>query len=80
MTFPVGELYLCGYLYSISIFSLQTLIEIFQNIGDTNIADFIAGLLTIIVCMAVKELNDRFKHRIPVPIPIEVIVVSRIRG
>lgn len=62
------------------IFSLQTLIEIFQNISDTNIADFIAGLLTIIICMAVKELNDRFKHKIPVPIPIEVIVVSRING
>ncbi|KAH0519622.1 Pendrin [Microtus ochrogaster] len=53
---------------------IYTLIEIFQNIGDTNIADFIAGLLTIIICMAVKELNDRFKHKIPVPIPIEVIV------
>lgn len=57
---------------------LQTLVEIFQNIGSTNLADFIAGLLTIIICMAVKELNDRFKHKIPVPIPIEVIVVSRI--
>ncbi|XP_004839714.1 pendrin [Heterocephalus glaber] len=53
---------------------IYTLIEIFQNIGNTNLADFIAGLLTIIVCMAVKELNDRFKHKIPVPIPIEVIV------
>lgn len=61
-------------------FSLQTLIEIFQNIGDTNIADFIAGLITIIICVAVKELNDRFKHKIPVPIPIEVIVVSRLFG
>ncbi|XP_012890168.1 PREDICTED: pendrin [Dipodomys ordii] len=53
---------------------IYTLIEIFQNIADTNLADFIAGLLTIIICMAVKELNDRYKHRIPVPIPIEVIV------
>ncbi|KAB0393524.1 hypothetical protein E2I00_011279, partial [Balaenoptera physalus] len=53
---------------------IYTLIEIFQNIGNTNLADFIAGLLTIIICMAVKELNDRFKHKIPVPIPIEVIV------
>ncbi|XP_064431488.1 pendrin isoform X3 [Mirounga angustirostris] len=53
---------------------IQTLIEIFQNIGNTNLADFIAGLLTIIICMAVKEVNDRFKHKIPVPIPIEVIV------
>lgn len=59
------------------LFFLQTLVEIFQNIGNTNLADFIAGLLTIIICMAVKELNDRFKHKIPVPIPIEVIVVSR---
>lgn len=59
------------------IFFLQTLIEIFQNVGNTNLADFIAGLLTIIICMAVKEVNDRFKHKIPVPIPIEVIVVSK---
>ncbi|XP_072616066.1 pendrin isoform X2 [Vulpes vulpes] len=53
---------------------IYTLIEIFQNVGNTNLADFIAGLLTIIICMAVKEVNDRFKHKIPVPIPIEVIV------
>ncbi|PNJ29920.1 SLC26A4 isoform 3 [Pongo abelii] len=53
---------------------IYTLVEIFQNIGDTNLADFTAGLLTIVVCMAVKELNDRFRHKIPVPIPIEVIV------
>ncbi|XP_062054901.1 pendrin [Lepus europaeus] len=53
---------------------IYTLIEIFQNIRDTNIADLIAGLLTIVICMAVKEINDRFKHKIPVPIPIEVIV------
>ncbi|XP_032617270.1 pendrin [Hylobates moloch] len=53
---------------------IYTLVEIFQNIGDTNLADFTAGLLTIVVCMVVKELNDRFRHKIPVPIPIEVIV------
>ncbi|XP_006859414.1 PREDICTED: pendrin [Chrysochloris asiatica] len=53
---------------------IYTLVEIFQNIGITNIADCIAGLLTIFICMAVKELNDRFKHKIPIPIPIEVIV------
>ncbi|XP_036616126.1 pendrin [Trichosurus vulpecula] len=53
---------------------IYTLVEIFEKIGTTNIADFVAGLLTIIICMAVKEINDRFKHKIPVPIPIEVIV------
>ncbi|XP_019399510.1 PREDICTED: pendrin [Crocodylus porosus] len=53
---------------------IYTLIEIFERIGTTNIADLVAGLLTIVVCMAVKEINDRFKHKIPIPIPIEVIV------
>ncbi|XP_077194285.1 pendrin [Paroedura picta] len=53
---------------------IYTLIEIFENIGTTNIADLIAGLLTIVVCMVVKEINDRFRHKIPIPIPIEVIV------
>uniref|UniRef100_A0A8D2LWK7 Solute carrier family 26 member 4 n=1 Tax=Varanus komodoensis TaxID=61221 RepID=A0A8D2LWK7_VARKO len=53
---------------------IYTLVEIFQNIATTNIADLIAGLLTIFICMAVKEINDRFRHKIPVPIPIEVIV------
>ncbi|KAL7976268.1 hypothetical protein Chor_002487 [Crotalus horridus] len=56
---------------------IYTLIEIFENIRTTNIADLVAGLLTIVVCMAVKEINDRFRHKIPIPIPIEVIVVSR---
>uniref|UniRef100_A0A670J250 Solute carrier family 26 member 4 n=1 Tax=Podarcis muralis TaxID=64176 RepID=A0A670J250_PODMU len=53
---------------------IYTLIDIFKNIGQTNIADLIAGLLTIVICMVVKEINDRFRHKIPVPIPIEVIV------
>lgn len=58
-------------------FIFQTLVETFENIGTTNIADLIAGLLTIFVCVVVKEINDRFKHKIPIPIPIEVIVVSK---
>lgn len=38
-------------------------------------ADLVAGLLTIAVVMAVKEVNAKFQHKIPVPIPIEVLVV-----
>ncbi|KAK1169008.1 pendrin-like isoform X1 [Acipenser oxyrinchus oxyrinchus] len=53
---------------------IYTIIDIFRNIGKTNIADLIAGLLTIIIVMSVKEVNDRFKHKIPVPIPIELFV------
>ncbi|XP_066448022.1 pendrin-like [Eleutherodactylus coqui] len=53
---------------------IYTIIDIFKNIGQTNICDLIAGLLTFIVCVVVKELNDRFKHIIKIPIPIEVLV------
>uniref|UniRef100_A0A4W3HSQ6 Solute carrier family 26 member 4 n=1 Tax=Callorhinchus milii TaxID=7868 RepID=A0A4W3HSQ6_CALMI len=55
------------------VFSI-TVIDIFTNIRKTNIADLIAGLLTFVVCITVKEINTRFKDKIKVPIPIEVIV------
>ncbi|XP_075711184.1 pendrin [Rhinoderma darwinii] len=53
---------------------IYTIIDIFANIGKTNIADLIAGLLTLVVCIVVKELNDRYKHIIKIPIPIEILV------
>uniref|UniRef100_A0A8C1J496 Solute carrier family 26 member 4 n=1 Tax=Cyprinus carpio TaxID=7962 RepID=A0A8C1J496_CYPCA len=53
---------------------VSTLIDVSRNINQTNIADLIAGLLTIFIVMAVKEINTKFQHKIPVPIPIEVIV------
>uniref|UniRef100_A0A8C8LYP1 STAS domain-containing protein n=1 Tax=Oncorhynchus tshawytscha TaxID=74940 RepID=A0A8C8LYP1_ONCTS len=53
---------------------LYTLIDVFTNIRQTNRADLVAGLLTIVIVMAVKEVNSKFRHKIPVPIPIEVIV------
>ncbi|XP_053321669.1 pendrin-like [Spea bombifrons] len=53
---------------------IYTIIDIFANIWKTNIADLIAGLLTFIVCVVVKEMNDRYKHILRVPIPIEVLV------
>uniref|UniRef100_A0A672NFP7 Solute carrier family 26 member 4 n=1 Tax=Sinocyclocheilus grahami TaxID=75366 RepID=A0A672NFP7_SINGR len=56
------------------IFTVPTLIDVGRNINQTNIADLIAGLLTIFIVMAVKEINTKFQHKIPVPIPIEVIV------
>ncbi|NXX21807.1 S26A4 protein, partial [Podargus strigoides] len=61
-------------MFYVVIFIFQTLIETFEKIGTTNIADLIAGVLTIFVCMVVKEINDRFKHKIPIPIPVEVLV------
>ncbi|XP_046730300.1 pendrin-like isoform X1 [Silurus meridionalis] len=51
-----------------------TLSDVFQNIKQTNLADLVAGLLTIIIVLVVKEVNAKCQHKIPVPVPIEVIV------
>ncbi|KAG7456243.1 hypothetical protein MATL_G00249690 [Megalops atlanticus] len=50
------------------------LIDVFNHIDQTNMADLVAGLLTIVFVMAVKEINTRFQHKLLMPIPIEVIV------
>ncbi|XP_073429651.1 chloride anion exchanger-like [Dendrobates tinctorius] len=51
-----------------------TLEGIFMNITKTNIADLVTSIIIMVVVFAVKEINDRYKSKIPVPIPIEVIM------
>ncbi|MCI4389099.1 hypothetical protein PGIGA_G00094010 [Pangasianodon gigas] len=51
-----------------------TIGDIFKNIKKSNMVDLIAGVLTIIVVMLVKEFNTKYQKKLPVPIPIEVIV------
>ncbi|XP_073429664.1 pendrin-like isoform X2 [Dendrobates tinctorius] len=51
-----------------------TIIDIFAKISKTNFADLTAGLITLVLCLVVKQLNERYKHIFRIPIPIEVIV------
>ncbi|KAL7976267.1 hypothetical protein Chor_002486 [Crotalus horridus] len=53
---------------------IWTLKSIFEQITNTNIADLVTALIILVVVSVVKELNDRYKAKLPVPIPIEVIV------
>ncbi|XP_035405205.2 chloride anion exchanger [Cygnus atratus] len=53
---------------------IYTLESVFSQITDTNIADLVTSLLVLLVVFAVKELNDRYKAKLPTPIPIELIV------
>lgn len=54
----------------------QTLEEVFGQITSTNLCDLVMSIIIMAVVFIVKELNDRYKAKLPVPIPIEVIVVS----
>uniref|UniRef100_A0A665UCU4 Chloride anion exchanger-like n=1 Tax=Echeneis naucrates TaxID=173247 RepID=A0A665UCU4_ECHNA len=53
---------------------IYTLEIIFNKITSTNVCDVVISLVIMVVVFIVKELNDRYKSKLPVPIPIEVIM------
>ncbi|NXA50730.1 S26A5 protein, partial [Nothocercus julius] len=48
---------------------------VFSAITTTNIASLVVGLTCIVLLLIGKEINLRFKKKLPVPIPMEIIVV-----
>ncbi|XP_018108162.1 prestin isoform X2 [Xenopus laevis] len=48
---------------------------VLSNITTANVASLILGICCIILLLGAKEINDRFKKKLPVPIPMEIIVV-----
>ncbi|XP_065414103.1 prestin isoform X3 [Chrysemys picta bellii] len=61
--------------YSGALSVLYSLIAVLSNITKTNIATLVVGLTCIVLLLSGKEINDRFKKKLPVPIPMEIIVV-----
>ncbi|XP_068162837.1 chloride anion exchanger-like isoform X2 [Antennarius striatus] len=59
---------------------IYTLEIIFNKITSSNVCDIVISLVIIVVVFIVKELNDRFKSKLPVPIPIEVIMTIIVCG
>ncbi|KAM6962055.1 chloride anion exchanger-like [Tautogolabrus adspersus] len=53
---------------------IYTLEIIFTKISSTNACDVVIALVIMVAVFIVKELNDRYKSKLPVPIPIEVIM------
>ena len=53
---------------------IYTLESVFSQITDTNIADLVTSLLVLLIVFVVKEINERYKAKLPAPIPIELIV------
>ncbi|XP_032617275.1 chloride anion exchanger [Hylobates moloch] len=52
----------------------KVLVSVFSQIEKTNIADMVTALIILLVVSIVKEINQRFKDKLPVPIPIEFIM------
>lgn len=54
---------------------LYSLIAVFKDITSTNVATLTVGLVCIVFLYSVKDVNERFKKKLPIPIPGEIIVV-----
>uniref|UniRef100_A0A6I8N0X3 Solute carrier family 26 member 3 n=1 Tax=Ornithorhynchus anatinus TaxID=9258 RepID=A0A6I8N0X3_ORNAN len=52
----------------------KVLQSVFTQIEDTNVADLVTSVIILVVVFLVKEVNQRFKAKLPVPIPIELIM------
>ncbi|CAK6959982.1 prestin [Scomber scombrus] len=48
---------------------------VFSDITSTNITTLILGLVCLVFLYIIKDLNERFKKKLPIPIPGEIIVV-----
>ena len=54
----------------------RTYYEIFKIIHETNITELIITIISLFLLNLIKEgINDRFKKKLPIPIPAELIVV-----
>lgn len=53
-----------------------TWINILSNIQNTNYCDLITSAICISVLVAGKELQERYKDRLKIPLPTELVVVA----
>uniref|UniRef100_A0A3Q1EI75 Sulfate transporter n=1 Tax=Acanthochromis polyacanthus TaxID=80966 RepID=A0A3Q1EI75_9TELE len=53
-----------------------TWINIFTNIHKTNLCDLITSAICISILVAGKEIQDRYKDRLKIPLPTELVVVA----
>ncbi|KAJ8360947.1 hypothetical protein SKAU_G00174720 [Synaphobranchus kaupii] len=57
-------------------FSLvYTLIDVCSLLPETHVATLLVSLVSLVVLIVAKELNSRCSHKLPVPIPVELITI-----
>ncbi|XP_040915507.1 sulfate anion transporter 1 isoform X2 [Toxotes jaculatrix] len=55
---------------------IVTWINIFSNIHKTNLCDLITSAICISILVAGKEIQERYKDRLKIPLPTELVVVA----
>lgn len=58
------------------LFSPQTLLDICGLLPQTKVPELVVSLVALSVLIVVKEVNACYSKKLPLPVPIELIVVS----
>ncbi|XP_067096453.1 solute carrier family 26 member 9-like [Osmerus mordax] len=61
--------------YSGPLATIYTLVDIICGLPQTNAASLVFALVSCVVLIVVKELGARYRHKLPFPIPMEIIIV-----
>ncbi|XP_062977613.1 sulfate transporter-like [Elgaria multicarinata webbii] len=54
---------------------ILTWVDIFRYIGKTNICDLVTSLVSLVLIVPVKEINNYYKDKMKAPFPVELLVV-----
>ncbi|XP_006874181.1 PREDICTED: sulfate anion transporter 1 [Chrysochloris asiatica] len=54
---------------------LSTWLSLLQNLGQSNVCDVVTSAVCLLLLLVTKELSDRYRHRLKVPLPMELVVI-----
>ncbi|ELW69769.1 sulfate anion transporter 1 [Tupaia chinensis] len=54
---------------------VSTWLSLLRNAGQANVCDVVTSTVCLVVLLASKELSDRYRHRLRVPLPTELLVI-----
>ncbi|XP_036056429.1 LOW QUALITY PROTEIN: sulfate anion transporter 1 [Onychomys torridus] len=54
---------------------IRTWLSLLQSVGQANVCDMVTSAVCLGVLIAAKELSDRYRHCLKVPVPTELLVI-----
>nr|XP_043894717.1 solute carrier family 26 member 6-like [Solea senegalensis] len=54
---------------------IYTMVDICRLLPQTQVPELVVSLVSLFVLIVAKEINDCYKKKLPIPIPIELIVI-----
>lgn len=61
---------------TLSFMCMQTLVDVCAQLPNTHLPTLLVSGVSLIILIIAKELNNRYREKLPVPIPVELIIVS----